>query len=144
MTSELLQLFGEGGGLDALDKHSVVTAAGPPVASEPWLAIAKNLAMVQEVALQQQLAQALASSEAQTNADFSETMGRAVEFLQSWSDEWPVSVQLLVEAKPLLQTKFNVTPWEAYWSIMLRSFRTQVSPIGLVQSLVRELEQDAA
>ena len=142
MTSELMRLFSEGGGRESLTRGAIVRPGAPArVSSPPGATVASALASVEG-----QVAMELAMAEKQSAPDqnFSHIMLRASEFLRSWDGDEEAAVSLLLNASDRLKDRYGVSPWEAYWTLLHRAFRTDVSPLQLTSSLVRELERDAA
>ncbi len=104
------------------------------------------LASVEEEVLRGHVAADLAMAESQSEPDqsFSHIMLLASEFIRSWSGDEEAAVSLLLNASDRLKDRYGVSPWEAYWTLLHRAFRTNISPLRLTSSLVRALERDAA
>ena len=83
MAIEFIRLFSEGGGLETTQGHTIIRRDSPtPAEPAPWLPMARNIALIEEGALNLQAAQALAMSEAGQSTDkYHEVFQRAKEFL---------------------------------------------------------------
>jgi hypothetical protein len=87
---------------------------------------------------------AMAESQSAPDQRFADIVLRASEFLRSWNGDKEAAVSLLLNVSDRLRDRHGVSPWEAYWTLLHRAFRTNVSPLRLTSSLVRALERDAA
>lgn len=143
MTPELMRLFMEGGGAESMRKYAVVEE-GKPLSAPRWLLVAQELARVQEDALRFQVSLALATGEAKSNEGFKDAQKRAIDFLEAKNAELGEAMQLLMDAKDSLQQRFGITPWVAYWEVLVHAFQQDASPLALARSLVRALEETAA
>ena len=118
MANELFRLFNEGGGKD-LQTFAAVRAGALASEFAPWLAISRQLAAVQDDALDLQLARALASTKDYDDyQEFRSIEASVTEFLQSNVGDRQAAVHLLVGEAERIEERFGITPWQAYWNIL--------------------------
>ncbi len=141
MPGEILRLFSEGGGREALARYAVVKgAASPSREAAVWLPLAQSLARVEGEAMDWQVAQCLAAADAGKSQErFGDTVMRAMTMLKSWGSDRDSAALLLLEHQEALRQRFGVSAWDAFWAILQRAFRSQVSPLTLAQALVQGL-----
>ena len=121
-----------------------LSPAAPPVY---WWSVAEILAKIEDDAMRWEMARTLASQEvwrSRSAETFHEDLKRAKDYLESWNGELEQATELLLSTKDKLEQRFGIAPWDAYWTILDRAFRSQVSPLGLAQSVVREVEEKDA
>lgn len=141
MPGEILRLFSEGGGREALARYAEVRGAASP-SREPaaWLPVAQSLARVEGEAMDWQVAQCLAAADAgKSQEQYMDTVMRARAMLKAWGSDRDSAALLLLEHQEALRQRFGVSPWDAFWAILLRAFRSEVSPLALAQALVQDL-----
>ena len=155
MIGELLRLYGDGGGKQAVERNTVLRPGGlsPAASALPayWWPVAEILASrflkIEDDAMRWAMARALAGNavwRSRSAETFREDLKRARDYLESWNSELEQATELLLSTKAKLEQRFAIAPWDAYWTILDRAFRSQVSPLGITQSLVREVEENAA
>ena len=162
MLDELLSLFREGGGKQATLKYIVHRSESVAPGQSPlehilsgdspyWTGVAMTLSKMEEV--QNVVATALAGALMEREGDLepdvdmnkrNELVKQATDFVQSRSDDIQQAAQVLLSAEDRLQGKFGITPWDAYWEILYRAFRTHASPLGLSDSLINAIDDNAA
>ncbi len=153
MIDELMQLFGEGGGNETFRRGVNANRSGllgqglqymyPQV---PGSTLAQVFAKLEDDKIVWDIAQELTAIEMHRSPDskYREISQKAQEFLKISQTEIEEASELLLDSKDRLRERFGISAWDAFWTLLHRAFREDISVLSLAQSMVRALDEEAA